>query len=744
MGCVTIPSLSIVAFLFLQKSEAYVEQIAQDRLVNLRNSRSQTLLNFLDSSANIISQFANTQPSVNGFIDLKDGLPSAADAVLESIGEKSSLLKKANSKVNGYYRGAYLKQYESYNPGSDALLQFIPSEMDGVLLQDAFIASNPNSIKNRFELLDSSIVPTYSVFHEKYHPKILEFIQKHQYYDALLIDADSSKIVYSTMKEADFGLNIQRSALKNTALSRVFDRAKKIKSGETVFEDFSLYTPSLGQPIAFWGSPIFLDGRLVGVLVIKIKSNLISNVISNYYSWEEDGLGKTGDVIVTGADGMLRSDSRDSIQNPEVFLRKLLKEGRKKEYQMYLLTHSDALLEKNNSLAFQEGVNGQVSTASYKSLDDKDVIGSFRPLRFQEINWVISAEMDRVETQNLSSELKKYIWISVFVIGLLLIPISYLVAQFFLKPFSRLIDTIDRIYNTGNLKLRLRGRFTTEVNSLIRSFNRMLEQLQENEDTITAAKESIDDSISVANRVLVSKLPSQSEFDEFFSQSTVLWRPRDVVGGDIYWLRDFGNRIYLACIDCTGHGVPGAFIAMTAISSLEKIPSTTYEWYELPQVIEAIHQSFQLEFIDVNDSNKFKDGFAISILCLDKYAKSISFIGMGQDGMIKHADESVTFIKGNRKSIGYKSHLDVDSLQSFSQPWSDEDTYVLYSDGLTTQVGDRQRKMMGTHRLINSLEQLSGNDPQKVVEQLAMSFDMWRGAVDARDDLTIIAIKPKP
>jgi serine phosphatase RsbU (regulator of sigma subunit) len=52
--------------------------------------------------------------------------------------------------------------------------------------------------------------------------------------------------------------------------------------------------------------------------------------------------------------------------------------------------------------------------------------------------------------------------------------------------------------------------------------------------------------------------------------------------------------------------------------------------------------------------------------------------------------------------------------------------------------------MMGTQRLIKSLEQLSGNDPQIVVEQLAVSFDMWRGAVDARDDLTIIAIKPKP
>jgi serine phosphatase RsbU (regulator of sigma subunit) len=226
--------------------------------------------------------------------------------------------------------------------------------------------------------------------------------------------------------------------------------------------------------------------------------------------------------------------------------------------------------------------------------------------------------------------------------------------------------------------------------------------------------------------------------------SAVFWQPRDTVGGDVYWLKDFGNRIYLACIDCTGHGVPGAFIAITALSSFEQIPSTSYEWFELPEIVVDIQGGFQSKFKRMTDSSGFKDGFALSMLCFDKYTKTISFIGMGQDGIIKHADGTSTFLKGNRKSIGVDAQLDKQKLVSHTQVWSDLDTYVLYSDGLVTQVGERQKRMMGTSYVLDQITQLDGNDPQKMVDMISNAFNSWRGSLDPRDDLTIIAVKPKP
>jgi serine phosphatase RsbU (regulator of sigma subunit) len=116
---------------------------------------------------------------------------------------------------------------------------------------------------------------------------------------------------------------------------------------------------------------------------------------------------------------------------------------------------------------------------------------------------------------------------------------------------------------------------------------------------------------------------------------------------------------------------------------------------------------------------------------------------MGHDGFVKHADGTVTLLKGNRKSIAYGSQISQLSLQVVEQPWSDDDTYFLYSDGLTTQVGDVKRTMMGTNRVRETLTTVSGTEPEQLVASVFDKFETWRGTVDVRDDLTMIAVKPR-
>jgi serine phosphatase RsbU (regulator of sigma subunit) len=622
-------------------------------------------------------------------------------------------------------------------------LQFIPETQDAILLQDAFIATNEHPFTDRYLLTSSPVTPTYSVFHEKYHPAFLSFLKKNDFYDVLLIDAKTEGIVYSALKEADFGATVGASVLKNTALYSAFEQAKKMKPGDVHFEDFTFYTPSLGQPIAFWASPVYLEQNLVGVLVIKIQPRLISNIVTNQFSFRDDGLGNTGEVLVIGKDGLIRSDSRASFEKPEVYFQSLV-EGRSEHLaRMYLKTNSNALLQDNRSFGFREAIQGKRAVASYESFDKNKVIGAYGPIRFGNLQWVISAEVSEDEVNTLSNALSHYVWFSLLVMSLILIPVSYVVARVFLRPFKRLINTIQRIYQTQNLTLRLTGNYTTEINSLTSSFNLMLERLQKNEEIITSAKDNIEDSIAVAKRVLESKLPGHEKFTQMFSSHSIHWRPRDIVGGDVYWLKAYGGRFYLACIDCTGHGVPGAFIAMLAISSLDQIAPATFEWNELSDVVKEIDKNFQEQFSLVHDSSSFKDGFALSLLCFDKATESVSFVGMGQDALIKHADGSVTVLKGHKKQIGYGGDSTNLNLQVIETTWSSDDTYFLYSDGLTTQVGEAKRAMMGTNRVTQCLADASSNSPEHLVASVIEKFESWRGSVDVRDDLTLIAVQPQ-
>ncbi len=743
IGLFIVPSLFAISAIFNYKAHEYSNQIAKERLISLRNSRTQILVNFLEANAKLIGQFASAQVVQNSLIDFKDGLPSAADAVLQSVTEKEASLAAARTTIHDYYQGPYLKEYQEYNPNSSLILHFTPDSQDSILLQDAFIATNENPVAERYLLASSPVTPTYSVFHEKYHPAFLNFLEKNDFYDVLLIDAKTASVVYSALKEADFGANVGDSALKNTALYSAFEQAKKLTSGEIHFEDFSFYTPSLGQPIALWASPIYLERNLVGVLIIKIQPRLISNVVTNQFSFRDDGLGETGEVLVIGHDGLIRNDSRISVEKPEIYFQGLMEGKSDHLARMYLKTNSNALLQDNRSFAFREARLGKRAVASYESFDSKKVIGAYGPIRFNHLQWVISAEISEREANALSSDLSHYVWFSLLVISIILIPVSFFVTRVFLRPFNKLIKTIQRIYETQNLTLRLRGNYTTEVNSLISSFNLMLDRLQKNEEVITSAKDNIEDSIAVAKRVLESKLPRNEEFAEIFESHSILWRPRDIVGGDVYWLKEFGGRIYLACIDCTGHGVPGAFIAMLAISSLDQISPTTYECNELSDVVKAIDKNFQEQFSLIHDASSFKDGFALSLLCFDKSAESVSFIGMGQDALIKHADGSATVLKGHRKAIGYGGDTANLDLQVIEKPWSSDDTYFSYTDGLTTQVGEVKRAMMGTKRVTQYLEGASSNAPKYLIANVLEKFETWRGSVDIRDDLTLIAVKPR-
>jgi len=744
IGLFIVPSLFAISAIFSHKAQEYSNQVAKERLISLRNSRTQILVNFLEANAKLIGQFSSAQVVQNSLIDFKDGLPSAADAVLQSVTEKESSLVAARTAINQYYQGPYLKEYQEYNPNSDLILKFIPESQDGILLQDAFIAENEHPVAERYLLAGSPVTPTYSVFHEKYHLAFLNFLQKNDFYDVLLIDAKTEDVVYSALKEAEFGVNVSASALKNTALYSAFEQARKLTPGEVHFEDFSFYTPSLGQPIALWASPIYLERNLVGVLVIKIQPRLISNVVTNQFSFRDDGLGETGEVLVIGKDGLIRNDSRTSFEKPEIYFQGLMEGKSDHLARMYLKTNSNALLQDNRSLAFREARLGKRSVASYESFNKQKVIGAFGPIRFDNLQWVISAEISEREANSLSNDIRHYVWFSLLLISIILIPVSYVATRVFLRPFNKLIKTIQKIYQTQNLTLRLRGNYTTEVNSLISSFNLMLDRLQKNEEVITSAKVNIEDSIAVAKRVLESKLPRHEQFASIFASHCIHWCPRDIVGGDVYWLKDFGGRIYLACIDCTGHGVPGAFIAMLAISSLDQISPTTFEGNELSDVVKVIDKNFQEQFSLVHDASSFKDGFALSLLCFDKSAESVSFIGMGQDALIKHDDGSVTVLKGHRKAIGYGGDSANLNLQATETPWSGDDTYFLYTDGLTTQVGEVKRAMMGTKRVTQYLEGTSSSAPAYLVANVLEKFETWRGSVDIRDDLTLIAVKPRP
>ncbi len=183
-------------------------------------------------------------------------------------------------------------------------------------LQKLYISDNPNPTGKKEELDAANDGSAYSQSHAKLHPMLRNFLRARSYYDIFLLDSDGNA-VYSVFKEADFATNVLKGKWKDTQLSAAFRAAKSAKSGAVHFTDFTPYAPSADAPAAFVSSPIYgKDGTFKGVLAFQMLAGKINEIMQQH-----DGLGKTGDLILIGKDGLARSDSRHTGEDDTLKLK---------------------------------------------------------------------------------------------------------------------------------------------------------------------------------------------------------------------------------------------------------------------------------------------------------------------------------------------------------------------------------------------------------------------------------------
>ncbi|WP_323015057.1 methyl-accepting chemotaxis protein [Devosia sp.] len=177
------------------------------------------------------------------------------------------------------------------------------AERAGAQLQAAYITENPNPADRA--QLDSANGKgaTYDAPHKRFHPGFRTLMQERAYSDVLLISA-AGDVVYSVAKNTDFAANVVSDAtLAASGLGRAFAAASELADGEAAFVDFSLYAPT-GTPQSFMAMPVFEKEESSGVMVLSISPDAVSQKVGNL-----SGMGRSGEVVVVGADGLLRTES---------------------------------------------------------------------------------------------------------------------------------------------------------------------------------------------------------------------------------------------------------------------------------------------------------------------------------------------------------------------------------------------------------------------------------------------------
>lgn len=458
--------------------------------LDFRNTITKRLMSKLTTSRNtkqhyIKFYFENIRQQVS--------VLSQDRAFIEAMGEfKASfraldsavLTDEARANVRRYYEQEFVPRIVSEENGKKkefVLDLFLPQTHPATYLQNQYIAKNPNPVGKKILLRDAQDSSAYSRVHAKFHPMFKEFVEKFNYYDVFLIDAETAEIVYTAFKETDFTTNLRKGPYAASSLAKLFENVVQSKEkGYVKILDFLPYEPSYGTAAAFIGAPIFDEeqGKLIGVLAFQISVDEITKIMTSNRDWKGDGMGRTGETYLVGPDYLMRSQSRFLLEDQKSFIETLKKTNMPVNFIDKISRFGTTiLLQQVRTSATEEAQAGRSDTRIITDYRNEEVLSSFAPLQIPDLQWVIISEMDMSEAFEPVREYERslLIWTASSIVVATLI--ALMVANTLTKPINALTFNAQRI-SEGTMTGLKKVRSGDEFEKLSQAFETMVQSLQ--------------------------------------------------------------------------------------------------------------------------------------------------------------------------------------------------------------------------------------------------------------------------
>ncbi|MGE5420414.1 MAG: PP2C family protein-serine/threonine phosphatase, partial [Chloroflexota bacterium] len=251
-------------------------------------------------------------------------------------------------------------------------------------------------------------------------------------------------------------------------------------------------------------------------------------------------------------------------------------------------------------------------------------------------------------------------------------------------------------------------------------------------------KEEITSSIAYASRIQMAMLPVSNIFTESFSDYFIIFRPRDIVSGDFYWIGEDSKNIYFTVADCTGHGVPGAFMSTLGISILNEIITHNVD-IKANAFLNLLREKIKTQLHQTGKDGEAADGMDISLCALKKNREKLQFSG-AFNPLYVFTDGELKELKADRMPIGIHYGNEA-SFSNHEINVKKGDTLYLLSDGLTDQFGGPEGckyKKAQLKKLLAEIHFRPMADQKKLIE---LEFLKWKGTNEQVDDVTVIGVR---
>ena len=269
-------------------------------------------------------------------------------------------------------------------------------------------------------------------------------------------------------------------------------------------------------------------------------------------------------------------------------------------------------------------------------------------------------------------------------------------------------------------------------------------EIQSQKDTLEAKNREITDSISYAKSIQNALIPSEEKFRDALPESFVLFKPKDIVSGDFYWVHRKNEIVYYVTADCTGHGVPGGFMTMLGLSFLEQI--IVNQHVQNPaEVLDLMKEKLIKTLNQYGQVGENKDGMDITVCRLNTLTNELSFSAANNNlYVVKTNSENsnqkeLVVYKADRQPCGY--YIKNLPFTSHTVQLSSGDCIYTFTDGYADQFGGPKGKKF---RYKHFEEMLLTNSNSGMTEQreiLNTTIDDWKGTHEQVDDILVIGVR---
>ncbi len=259
-------------------------------------------------------------------------------------------------------------------------------------------------------------------------------------------------------------------------------------------------------------------------------------------------------------------------------------------------------------------------------------------------------------------------------------------------------------------------------------------KLSQQKTLLEAKNNQITDSFNYAKRIQQAVLPSDTTLSAVWQDYFALLNPKDIVSGDFYWFYEKNNKKYLAVVDCTGHGVPGAFMTIIGNNLLNEILQDNFN--TPVEILQELHIRIKIR-LGGSIKAKVMDSMDLGLICLDTKTYEILFTGTHTSVYLIRG-RSLTEFKGSKETIGFKDQINLKMHSFQAKPG---DMLYMHTDGYPDQKGGKRNKKFYYQPIRDMLINISQQDVKVQKATVNETFQKWKGTTEQTDDVCMIGVR---